>query len=459
MNLPLDFVTNAGKIPCCDIQTLLDSLTKEPVTSVRLHPLKKRQIAEYEKVQWCDNGIYLPERPLFTLDPLLHAGSYYVQEASSMLVGYAFRQLFPQPKNLHILDSCAAPGGKSTQIASLIDNSSLLISNEYVKVRASVLSENMQKWGYHNVVVTNSEVKHFSAMNGYFDAIIADVPCSGEGMFRKDETAIKEWSLDNVTMCAIRQKQIIKDLWPSLKENGILFYSTCTFNVAENEDVTKWICEELGAKSLPIPVNSEWGIKPIEIDGIHSLRCYPGSCKGEGFSLHIIQKVSQTDEISHFPIKGKAFINSIPSMVASELYNWVDDTDVQFVENSACEMFFIPSKFFSEIAFLGNHVKVVHTGMPIASLKGKDFIPHPAFAFSVCINQQHFNVVELSREQALLYFSKGTFTLPDASLGWILLNYRQLAIGFVKNIGNRINNSYPMEWRIRMDINGQPFQL
>jgi len=362
MNLPLDFVTNIGQIPNCDHQKLLESLVTEPAVSIRVNLHKKALTTftnELELIPWCKDGFYMKERPVFTLDPLFHAGAYYVQEASSMIVGHAFSQLFPETKNLRILDSCAAPGGKSTQLVSLLDDSSLLISNEIMRNRAMILSENMQKWGQSNVVVTNGDPKLLGNIPGYFDAMIIDAPCSGEGMFRKDETAVKEWSLANVAMCVQRQKQIVGDLWNSLKENGVIFYSTCTFNTNENEELARWICEEFGAESIKISIDESWGITPVELTGIHSLRCFPYKCKGEGFSLMVLRKTASSEK--HKTVtKGKSFFSAVPKNIESDIKNYITKEGYSFVQNNAGDIYTFPKSFEAEITQIGNTVKILY---------------------------------------------------------------------------------------------------
>ena len=298
--------------------------------------------------------------------------------------------------------------------------------------------------------MTNGDPKHFGKLNGYFDAIIVDAPCSGEGMFRKDETAINEWSLNNIQPCIERQKQILSDVWNSLKEDGILFYSTCTFNTKENEEVAKWVIDELGAKSIKIEIDNTWGITPILRNEVHSLRCYPYKCKGEGFSLMVLQKTSECDSFHN--IKGKRFFTSLSKPIEAELKQFLIINNALIIQNNAGELFSIPNELENEIADIGNITKVIHAGTPIGNIKGKDIIPHPALAFSSIINTGHFNCCDITKETALQYFSRTAFTLPDSPNGWILLRYNGLSIGFVKNIGTRVNNSYPMEWRIRMKI-------
>lgn len=237
----------------------------EPEVSIRLNPYKlsvEDVLAthpELEPVPWCPDAFYLPSRPAFTFDPLLHAGAYYVQEASSMYVAEVLKELVPcpfPPAPLVALDICAAPGGKSTLLQSLLPEGSLLISNEPIPKRAQILSENMQKWmmglpeEVPQVIVTQNYPVEFGALTGQVDVLLTDVPCSGEGMFRKDEVARQEWSLENVAMCQQRQRDILQDIWHVLKPGGLLIYSTCTFNRLEDEDNARWICDELGGELL-----------------------------------------------------------------------------------------------------------------------------------------------------------------------------------------------------------------
>ena len=263
---------------------ILAALAGEPEVSVRVNPFKislEGLRAHFgtlagEAVPWApEEGFYLTGRPSFTLDPLFHAGAYYVQEASSMYAGFLFEQALvrmDRRTGLRVLDLCAAPGGKTTQLLSHLDETSLLVANEVVPARATVLAENVARWGCSNVAVTNSDPSAFTSLRAYFDVVVVDAPCSGEGMFRKDERAVAEWSPDNVRLCAARQRRILGDVWPALAPGGFLLYSTCTFNRSEDEDNVAWICSELGAACLEMR------------------HFYPGEDRGEGFFAALIQK-------------------------------------------------------------------------------------------------------------------------------------------------------------------------
>lgn len=244
MNLPENFIVRLQQQFGNNSADLVESFNQLPVTSIRINSNKLKGFIG-EKIPWCQSGYYLNDRPLFTIDPLFHAGCYYVQEASSMFLEQVFTQLFLKEENLTVLDLCAAPGGKSTHIASLINNESVLVANEVIASRANILKENIIKQGKGNVIVTSSDSKYFGELKELFDCIIIDAPCSGEGLFRKDQDAVNEWSLDQAHYCSIRQQQILKDVIPCLKQNGILIYSTCTFNPEENELQLKWLKENM----------------------------------------------------------------------------------------------------------------------------------------------------------------------------------------------------------------------
>ena len=291
MQLPEDFVRLMQEQYGADTaHALCQALTEtEPEVSIRLNPRKGQPLiinnVRTEAVPWCPDAYYLSDRPAFTFDPLLHAGAYYVQEASSMYIANLIKKfnvqcsMFNEP--VVALDLCAAPGGKSTLLAGLLPEGSVLISNEPMPKRAQVLSENMQKWtrmaeGEYPVrcIVTQNYPADFTAFTDTFDLLVTDVPCSGEGMFRKDEVAVKDWSLQNVDLCWHRQREILQDIWHTLKPGGLLIYSTCTFNHFEDEDNARWICDTLGAQLL---------------EERHFL---PGRDRGEGFYCAAIRKNS-----------------------------------------------------------------------------------------------------------------------------------------------------------------------
>ena len=383
----------------------------EPVpVSIRLNPFKQPAggvmpcgdvIAE--RVPWCTTGYYLSERPNFTLDPLLHAGGYYVQEASSMFLDEVLRQ-HARDVSGTALDLCAAPGGKSTLLRAALPPDVVLYSNEPDRRRANILMENMQKQGCPNVVVTNNLPRDYRRSKMAFDLVLCDVPCSGEGMFRKDEGAIGEWSVQNVMKCRDLQRSIVEDIWPCLKSGALMVYSTCTFNTRENEENVRWITEELGAELLPVCISDEWGITGSLLEGWDApvYRFIPGIAKGEGLFMAVMRK---TD--------GEVFKN--PKLALNVLHSSLT--------------------------------------MPRGTQKGKDVIPAHAEALMTCLQKDKYPVVELSLDDALHYLRREAITLPaDTPRGFAVVTYRGLPLGFVKNIGNRANNLYPQEWRIKQNI-------
>ena len=296
MQLPADFITQMERMMAPELwHVLRKGLAQEPSVSIRINP-SKIDLKEWEVVlsdgvvPWCEYGFYLTHRPPFTFDPLLHAGAYYVQESSSMFLHQVLRQYVTEP--VVMLDLCAAPGGKSTLARSVLPEGSRLVSNEPIRGRAQVLEENVTKWGYPDHIVTNRYPKDFRKSKQQFDVILTDVPCSGEGMFRKDEGAIAEWSLQKVEQCQRLQREIVSDAWECLAPGGLLIYSTCTFNTLENEENIKWILENFDAEVLPVHTEAEWNIQgsilPDFIAPIY--RFLPGMTRGEGLFMAVVKK-------------------------------------------------------------------------------------------------------------------------------------------------------------------------
>ena len=397
-----------------------------------------------DKVAWCDSGYYLHERPLFTADPLFHAGVYYVQEASSMFLQQAVKQHFPEART--VLDLCAAPGGKSTLLSQALPESSILVSNEIIRSRAYILVENLIKWGNPNTVVTNNEPKDFASLPGFFDAIVVDAPCSGEGMFRKDPGAIQEWSEYNVKLCAERQSEILTSVWNALKNDGILVYSTCTYNREENEENVRWICNELGAELLTINLEGNTDITESDF----GYRFYQHKTKGEGFFLAVLQKKSfvsgtikkKKDDKKCPKLKTK---NDIKTFILSEPASWTI-----IPENNLVKAY--DNKRLDDFLIINKQLKCMHSGLLLGEMKGSDFIPAACIALSKKLDKSSVEIVDVDYETAILFLRKEAIFLPDSSRGYLLISYKGQALGWVKNMGNRCNNLYPQEWRIRMKI-------
>ena len=297
--MPIEFLNRIRSQFPSEFERFIQSIDQEPAISLRTNPRKFNLPVTPERIPWSETGFFLNERPSFTLDPIFHSGAYYVQEASSMFVEQAFRQI-EHRKSRIVLDLCAAPGGKSTHLLSLIDADDLLVSNEVIRSRVPVLDENIRKWGHQNVVICSNDPTDFSNLDGLFDVILVDAPCSGEGLFRRDASAIQQWSVDNTNLCATRQRRILSDIWPSLKNGGYLIYSTCTFNPEENEKNLKALAESNSIETIRIPLQEDWGVEEIEHNGLVGYRFLPHKVKGEGFFLTLIRKKRRTRLLPDF---------------------------------------------------------------------------------------------------------------------------------------------------------------
>lgn len=459
MFLPDAFLEQTRALLGEEAEALFAALDQPSPVSIRLNPFKPAVAGSDTKVAWSSFGEYLPERPAFTFDPLLHAGCYYVQEASSMFVEKALNQvveiLGAQP--LNILDLCAAPGGKSTLLASCMPEGSLLVANELNRLRANILAENLIKWGMPNVVTTQSDATAFSKMTDFFDVVLTDVPCSGEGMFRKDPDSVGEWSVDNVRLCANRQRDIVGNIWSSLKPGGFLIYSTCTYNTAENEDNVQWICEELGGALVRIPLEQDWGISGAQGPNkeLAVNRFFPHRTKGEGFFLALIQKEGELEPGSS-PTKTFRTKNSsekkAPAITGEIKQLLMNDAEFEYFTDRQERVCAFPSNHLASLRRLEENIRVVHAGVVLGEFKGKDLLPDSSLALSIALNRVAVKSYDLNKKQAIDYLRREAFALPeDCPLGWVLMCYEDQPLGWMKNIGNRANNGYPNEWRIRSE--------
>lgn len=416
--------------------------------SLRINPAKLSGFAGGAAIPWTQYGYYLPERPVFTLDPVFHAGAYYVQEASSMFLEQAIRQHVDAGQAVTALDLCAAPGGKSTHLASLLPADSLLVSNEVIRTRASILAENIQKWGTNNVVVTNNDPEDFERIRGFFDVIVVDAPCSGEGLFRKDPDAMREWSEEAVALCAGRQRRILSAIWPSLREGGLLVYSTCTYNRLENEENLAWLRDEHSAEFLPLTTDPAWNIVDVEEDGIKGYRFFPHRLQGEGFFLTVVRKTS-TEGASNLKAAKDQF-TTLSKKLTEQISPWVTNAEEKafILRDDLIQCFPLHKK--QEIAFLARNLRLLTAGTFIATVKHEKLVPEHAVALSTVLNREHFNTLTLERDEALRYLRKETLAASAGHSGYCLVVYEGLVLGWVNALANRLNNLYPQEWRIRM---------
>ena len=444
--LPIDFIESLhNQLSPEEVQQLCQALETEPVVSIRLNDKIDYLTfdADTEEVPWHEDGYYLNKRPQFTLDPLFHAGCYYVQEASSMFLGEVLNQ-YLKPNSI-VLDMCAAPGGKSTLISQYLGEEGLLVSNEVVRQRVFILSENIQKWGNGNTIVTHNYAKDFgNKLENLFDCILVDAPCSGEGMFRKDAGAVQEWSTKNVNECVARQCEILDEVWDALKPGGVLIYSTCTFNQEENEKNVKWIMEELGAELLPVAHDPSWGI----VEGNPGYHFYPHKVKGEGLYMCVLRKLGAPGSSFRLP-KSKAQAPKAKVDGEVEMRSWLKHPDRWVIRQQERFMSAYPAKYKELIEYISTQFICISTGFGIAELRGKNVVPQHSLAMLKDMDSSKFTKVDLTLEQALAYLRNEALVLPDVAQGMVLVTYEQVPLGFVKNVGNHCNNLYPKEWRIR----------
>ena len=385
--LPDDFIRETRLVMGEErFNSFLGAFNEDAPTSIRLNPIVPLSPCEVQQVPWCKEGYYLQGRPQFTFDPLFHAGCYYVQEASSMFICHILRQYVKEP--VAMLDLCAAPGGKSTAARAVLPEGSTLVSNEPITTRAHILLENITKWGWPDCIVTNNYPRDFRKAKARFDVILCDVPCSGEGMFRKDPNAISEWSLQNVEKCWRLQREIVADAWECLNPGGILIYSTCTYNTKENEENVRWILDNYDAEMLEIPTEPSWGITGSLLQGFDApvYRFIPGFTKGEGLFMAVLQHKGTVPRAS----KERQRLN--------------------------------------------------YTGT----------VPSVLRRLTSDLPQGDFPRVDLSYQEALKYLRGEALILsPDTPRGIVTITYQGFPLGPMKNLGNRANNLYPKAWRIK----------
>ncbi len=448
MQLPEHLLDELTGKPGFDRTEFTDAHAHPAPTSVRLHPVKgKGLFEELPRVLWCEEGVYLPERPVFTLDPLFHAGAYYVQEASSMFLQQALQVAGAEAPSLRVLDLCAAPGGKSTLIASLLHPESLLVSNEVIRTRASILEENTSRWGYMNNWVTANDPRDIGKLEGYFDIIVVDAPCSGSGLWRKDPNALNEWSEENVELCSGRQKRIIADVWPALKPGGYLIYATCSYSQAEDEDIADWIADAYNAEGVAIPVADTDGIvcTTSAVANIPGYRFFPHKVTGEGFFLTMVRK--KIDETTHTMPVYKWQADKKVQHIAQQYFGNKDVTIIPAREGNYSA---IGSQHIADWQLLQKHVWLRRTGTAVGMPAAKDWVPDHEVALCVDTSPQQW--LDVNREQALKFLKREEMGVALREKGWLIVRYKGLGLGWVKSLGNRYNNYLPKHWRIRMNI-------
>ena len=448
MSLPEAFVNTTRQLLGEDYAAFEKALTQPAPVSIRWNNAKREPPVE-NRIPWAHWGQYLDERPVFTLDPLFHAGVYYVQEASSMLLEQVLKQAVSLEDDLAVLDLCAAPGGKSTHLASLLSLNSLLVSNEVIRSRASILAENLQKWGYPNAVVTNNDPQDFDRLHFQFDVIVVDAPCSGEGLFRKDPEAVTKWSTDNVKLCAARQQRILADIWESLRPGGVLIYSTCTYNPQENEENLAWLANQLEAEPITLSINTHWGFTEAAVEGITGFHAYPHQVKGEGFFITAVRKTEGTQKRL---IRTKHRHPYVQKKLEPLITSWIEPEGGRFFIQHKETLLALPEAWHNELLDINQCLHIVTEGLKVGDQKKNKIVPDPTLAFSTLLTKEAFQLTQLERLEALKFLKKENMEVSLFQEGLNLVTYKDYPLGWGKRIGHRFNNNYPTQWRIRMSL-------
>ncbi len=422
------------------------------VTSIRLNPAKPltqfphayMSSLRSTAIPWTRYGHYLSERPSFTFDPLFHAGCYYVQEASSMFLEQAIVQTTDLARPLRVLDLCAAPGGKSTHLQSLLSKSSLLVSNEVIRTRVNILKDNIIKWGSSNVVVTHNDPRDFAKLEDYFDIIVVDAPCSGSGLFRREPEAMEEWSPDNVALCSQRQQRILADAWPALKNGGLLVYSTCSYSKEEDEAIADWVMNSLSADTQQLKVEQEWNVVEVQGDsGAYGYRFWPDKLAGEGFFIACFRKTDGGDAPT---LKSKSKSTPVNKKDIPLLQKWLTSDDRYFLQREQT-VYAWPQELEQDYNWLLNNLRVIYSGTILGELMRDKLVPDHALAMSGILS----GMVErtpLNYAEAIAYLQRKDLKPGTAGKGWQLVMFEEHPLGWINVLPNRINNYYPKELRI-----------
>jgi 16S rRNA C967 or C1407 C5-methylase (RsmB/RsmF family)/NOL1/NOP2/fmu family ribosome biogenesis protein len=475
-DLPTAFRTRMQAQLGANFADFAAALAETPPVSVRLNPTKPTaQFIDNEPIAWCAAGRYLPVRPVFALDPLWHSGAYYVQEAASMWITTALQQQIDFTQPLRVLDLCAAPGGKTTLLASLLHPDSLLVGNEAIQSRVGVLKENMVRWGFSNIVISNHDPSEFAALNSFFDIILVDAPCSGEGLFRKDANSMHEWSSENVRLCAARQQRILGAAVPLLKPDGLLLYSTCTYNTTENEENVAWLCNSFSLKPCTLKTTDDLRILPTLCK--IGYQCMPHEIKGEGFYFALLRNTIATDialqhsdddndfkENKNKTASKKPFKKAETQFKNARLLTATETTTfAPYLHNIAAyvfyqkpnnEVFALRKTLLDSYLAIDAALQKKQLGTRIGELLGRGvFVPSHDLALSPALLSPTIPTIALAKMDALTYLRKANFALPESATtlrGWAVATFEGCALGWLKVLPNRFNNYLPNEWRLRL---------
>ena len=441
MKLPEEFLEQLRGLLAGEWEALAEAITSsEPSVAVRVNGARGVMVpANVRRMPWCDQGFYLQDRPAFTFDPDWHAGHYYVQDASSMFISHVIRHLVNEP--VRYLDLCAAPGGKTTAALQALPEGSLVVANEIVPPRARVLADNIIRWGDPRCVVTSNAPAQIGKLSHFFDVIATDVPCSGEGMMRKDDEAVAQWSPALVEQCAQRQREILADVWPALRPGGLLIYSTCTYNRQENEEIADFIVNELGATSLEVPVEPSWNIHPAIGSDCHCYRFMPHRVDGEGLFMAAFRKDGNGPRQD---IRSKEKNAKKCDEIGK---NWLLDPNNNVIEQQGDLLVAVPQDIHREVMVLRATLTVIHAGVELATVMGRKTVPHHALALSTARAANAFPICEVDYPTALRYL-RGESISVDGPRGHVLVAHEGAVLGLANNLGNRANNLYPKPQRI-----------
>ena len=465
MELPRTFVERVLRdLGTTEGEALCRALDGEACVSIRVNPAKAEGLRGEQparvsevlpmltaagRVPWCADGFLLAGRPSFTFDSDFHAGAYYVQEAASQFVGCLLQGV--PTSGARILDLCAAPGGKTTLYASLVGRGGLVVANEIDRRRASVLADNVRKWGTGNVVVTTCEPHAVCDCEAWFDVVAVDAPCSGEGMFRKDPAARGEWSENNVRQCAARQDDILREAWRALRPGGTLIYSTCTFNRDEDEGslerMLAWAGDEVAA-SEPVDVDPAWGIVEGEVGPFRTFRFFPHRTVGEGFFAAVARKASDAPGRQRLPKGRRSMVAPADRASVGELRRWVREPDRMVFGTVAGTGYAWYGEQAEAVKTLSEALPVICSGVALGQLFKGRLKPDPALAFFDGLERGAVPVAGLDDEQALRYLRRQEVAAGALAEGVNLVTARGRALGFAKRIGARVNNMYPNSLRI-----------
>ena len=449
--LPIVFTERMRKqLGAEDAERLFVALDSVSPVAVRLNPAKCGEEgvwSEGEAIAWSRNGRKLQERPSFTLDTAFHAGAYYVQEAASQFIDHVIAGEELQGKR--VLDMCAAPGGKTTIYSTAVGEDGLVVANEYVRSRANILADNVRKWGMGNVLVTNNAPEHLAQFEGWFDMVAVDAPCSGEGMFRKEEVAREDWSEEAVKMCAARQISIVREAWQSLKEGGLFIYSTCTFNEDEDEGVLRAFIEELGdvfAPSQRVEIDEKWGIVRGEIGAFQTFRFFPHKTDSEGLFVAVARKAEPTPQRT--PKARKRVMQEVDKSARKELAKWLREPDKYTFAEVADTIYAYRAEQFKAVQALSEGLTAIYSGVAMGQIfKGK-LKPDWALSQFVGLQREAVTTEDLDEARALDYLRKRDIAVGDMAEGINLLTHKGRALGFAKRVGARCNNLYPNSLKI-----------